>query len=595
MNKQRNVFYAFGPFTLDAGERVLRREGQIVALPPKALEVLCFLVEAQGRVVNKAELLDNVWPGTFVEEANLTQSIFLVRKCLGQEYIETLPKRGYRFAGEIRIDEPAPARRLLLPRRAAVAAVILTISTAAASWWYLSRSAPIRSIAVLPFSNLSGDASYDYIGDGLCEELTHALMGLGGVRVAARTSAFQFRGKNTDVRKIGELLNVAALLEGSTRTTGNTIRVTAQLVDARTGYHIWSETYDGNLDDVLGIQQRIGAAVAGRLAQDIPGSHLRVPAPSREVSLAYLRGRYFLAKGRPETFRQAVECFQEVISKDPKYARAYSGLADTHYRWALWESLPPAAAFAEARRAAEQALALDETLAEAHASLANVKFQYDWDYASAEREFRRSIALDPNRADTWHWFSHLLTAIGRFAESLEASKKAIEVEPFDVPSQNHLGWSYYFAGDYDRAIEQHRKVLELDPIHGQTRLLLGRALLQKDMFGEATEQLRKNLELSPESPERIAALAYACAVSGAPDDARQLLDRLLALARQRYVSAYSIATVYAGLGAKRQTLEYLDKASAEHASRVVEVKYEPIFKKLRSEPSFQALLERIGL
>jgi serine/threonine-protein kinase len=594
MAKQSKVLYAFGPFTLDVGERVLRREGSIIPLPPKACDVLCFLVEAQGRVVDKAELLDNVWPGTFVEEANLTQSIFLVRKCLGQDYIETIPKRGYRFAGEVRIVEPALPRRL--PRRAAGAAVtLIIIITIAASWWYLLRPAPIRSIAVLPFANLSGDPTYDYVGDGVCEELTDDLMRLDGVVVAARTSAFQFRGKNEDVRKIGKLLNVAALLEGSTRIAGNMIRVDAQLVDARTGYRIWSETYEGSIDDVLVIQQRIGAAVTARLARDIRPPETRAHTPSPDVFLTYLRGRYFLAKGRPETFQKAVECFEEVISKDPKYARAYSGLADTHYRWALWESFPPAEAFAKARGAAAQALALDEALAEAHTSLANVKFQYDWDYAGAEREFRRSIALDPHRADTWHWYSHLLTAMGRFPESLEASRKAIELEPFDVPSQNHLGWSYYFAGDYDRAIEQHRKVLELDPIQGQTRLLLGRALLQKHIFGEATEQLRKNLELSPDSPERIAALAHAYAASGAIHEATQLLDRLLALARQRYVSAYSIAMVYAGLGAKQQALAYLDKAGAEHASRVVEVKYEPIFRELRGEPSFQALLKRIGL
>lgn len=434
-----------------------------------------------------------------------------------------------------------------------------------------------------------------YISDGLSDELTHALMRLQGIRVAARTSAFQFRSKNEDVRKIGQRLNVAGLLEGSVRFERNRIRVSAQFVDARTGYNVWSETYEGSLDDLMSIQQRIGAAITRKIAHDVHAPDAPASALSREVFLPYLQGRYFLARGRPETFRKAAESFRQVIAKDPNLAQAHSGLADTYYRWALWESFAPSEAFAAARGAAQQALALDETVAEAHASLANVKFQYDWDYATAEREFRRSLALNPHRADTWHWFSHLLTATGRFTESLDASKRAIELEPFDLPSQNHLGWCYYFAGDYDRAIEQHRKVLELDPVHGQTRLLLGRALLQRRFFGEAIEQLRRNLELSPDSPERLAALAQAYAASGTRQNATQILDRLLVLARQRYVSAYSVATIYAALGARKEVLAYLDKAAAERSSRLVELKYEPIFASLRGEPSFEAVLKRIGL
>jgi serine/threonine-protein kinase len=345
----------------------------------------------------------------------------------------------------------------------------------------------------------------------------------------------------------------------------------------------------------MSIQHRIGAATARRLAQEVRVPEEPASGLNHQIFLTYLEGRYFLAKGRPETYRRAVEAFKQVISKDPGYARAHSGLADTYYRWALWESFAPGEAFAAARNAAEKALALDETLAEAHASLANVKFQYDWDYVTAEREFRRSIALDPNRADTWHWFSHFLTATGRFTESLDASKKAIELEPFDLPSQNHLGWCYYFAGDYDRAIEQHRRVLELDPVHGQTRLLLGRALLQRRLFDESIDQLRRNLELAPDSPERLAALAQAYAASGARQDARLILDRLLDLGTKRYVPAYSVATVYAALGARREALDYLNKASVERSSRLVELKYEPIFESLRSEAPFQAVLERIGL
>ena len=598
--------YRFGPYLVDAADRLLYKDGDLVVLPPKVFDTLLLFVTNQGRVLGREEMLRQLWPDTFVEDGTLTQYISLLRKALGDDgtWIENLPRRGYRFLVPVEevpdvVDDrpaPPPSRFPRLGKRVRNASILAAIAAAAGlAAWYSSRPEAIRSVAVLPFVNLSGDAKLDYIGDGLSEELTHGLTRLRGIRVAARTSAFQFRGKNEDVRKIGRQLNVEGVLEGSVRLEHNRIRVTAQFADARTGYHLWSETYEGSLDDLLGIQQRIVESTAKRVAQE--GRVPQGPSPSirRELFLSYLEGRYFLAKGRPETFRKATELFREVISKDPKYARAHSGLADTYYRWALWESFPPGEAFAAARQAAEQALALDESLAEAHASSANIKFQYDWDYAGAEREFRRSIALDPYRADTWHWFSHFLTSMGRFAESLDASKRAIELEPFDLPAQNHLGWCYYFAGYYDRAIEQHRRVLEMDPAHGQTRLLLGRALLQRRLFGEAIGELRRNLELSPESVERLAALAQAYASAGARQDANRILDRLLAIGRQRYVSAYSIASVYSALGARDEALTYLDKATAERSSRLVELKHDPVFEALRGDPSFHAVLKRIGL
>jgi TolB-like protein/DNA-binding winged helix-turn-helix (wHTH) protein/Tfp pilus assembly protein PilF len=616
-----NRCYRFGPYRLDATDRLLYKGADLVSVPPKVFDTLLLFVTSSGRVLTKDELLRQLWPDTFVEDGTVAQYISLLRKALGENghWVENLPRRGYRFTAEVEecpavnsVHPPADAAEPVAPvataqvagriqagragpvprlRTAAVTAG-LVIAACLVAWLNFHRPEPIRSIAVLPFVNLSGDSRFDYIGDGLSDEVTHTLMQVKGLEVAARTSAFQFRGRNEDVRRIGQRLNVASVLEGSVRVNRTRIRVTAQLVDARSGHHVWADTFDGSLDDLFSIQQQIGSATAAKMGQAIG---VRATAPEGEAFLPYLQGRYFLAKGRPETFRKAADSFRQVIAQDPSYARAHSGLADTYYRWALWESFPPAEAFAAARQAAERAIALDETLAEAHASLANIKFQYDWDYVTAERHFRRSIAIDPNRADTWHWFSHLLTAIGRFSESEEAIKKAIFLEPFDLPSQNHLGWCYYFTGDYDRSIEQHRRVLELDPVHGQTRLLLGRALLQRGLYREAIEQLRRNLELSPDSTERLAALAQAYAVSGAKRDARNILSRLLELARQRYVSAYSIATVYAALGDTPNALAYLEKAVGERSSRVVEIKYEPVFSGLHRESSFGSLLKRMGL
>ena len=613
METVRHQGYKFGPYRLDATDQLLYKDAEVVPLPPKVFHTLLLFVTSSGRVLAKEEMLKQLWPDTFVEEGTLTQYISLLRKALGEHgrWVENLPRRGYRFTAPVERDtqrvadeEPAanvlpaasmPNRRRTLVLGWTFVIVVVVLASFAMSRPSAQKPERIRSLAVLPFVNLSGDPNLEYISDGLTDELTSALMRLPGISVAARTSAFQFHGKNEDVRQIGRKLNVSGVLEGSVRFARNKLRVTAQLVDARTGYHVWSDTYEGDLNDLLSIQQRIGSATARKLEHDIRLSGPPGSTPSNEVYLTYLQGRYFLAKGRPETFRRAAESFQSAISRSPDYARAHAGLADTHYRWALWESLPPREAFALARQAAERAVALDETLAEAHASLANIAFQYDWDFLRAEREFRRSIELDGQRADTWHWFSHLLTAIGRHEESLAASKKAIELAPFDLPSQNHLGWCYYFSGEYDRAVEQLRRALELDPIHGQTRLLLGRALLQKGMHREALNELSRNLELSPGSPERIAALAEAYGVSGRRDEAEKLLNRLMVLGRERYVSAYSLAMVHAALGGKRNALEHLKQAAVERSSRVVEIKSEPVFEPLRRDPAFQAIVSRIGL
>jgi TolB-like protein/DNA-binding winged helix-turn-helix (wHTH) protein/Tfp pilus assembly protein PilF len=601
-----NPCYRFGPYRLDIADRLLYRGAEVVPLPPKVFDTLLIFVSSQGRVLTKEELLKQLWPDSFVEEGTLTQYISLLRKALADngQWVENLPRRGYRFKAAVEecgdseiyeapVPEAAAARQ---PRRRWILAVVGVLTVLAivvgVTWRRHAGAGPIRAIAVLPFVNLSGNPGLDYISDGLTDELTNALTRLQGVDVAARTSAFQFRGKNEDVREIGRKLNVAGILEGSLRLERNRMRVAAQLIDTRSGYHVWSDTFEAPMDDLLSIQQRIAGATARALNRDFT-----LPASShgREVFLTYLEGRYFLARGRPETFRKAADLFKAAISRDPKYAPAHSGMADTYYRWALWENFPPREAFAIARQAAEQALQLDSTLSEAHASLANVAFQYDWNFSAAEREFRKSIELNPRRADTWHWYSHLLMAMGRVADSIQASRKAIELEPFDLPSQNHLGWCYYFAGDYDRAIEQHQRVLELDPVHGQTRLLLGRALLQKGMHREAMEQLRRNLELSPESPERLAAVAQAYAMAGDRESARQILERLVTLGKQKYVSAYLLATIHAALGSKREALVFLERAAEERSSRIVEIKAEPVFRSLRDEPAFRAIVRQIGL
>ena len=324
--------YQFGPYRLDASDRLLYKNADLIALPPKVFDTLLMLVTNHGHVVAKDEMLKQLWPDTFVEDGTLTQYISLLRKALGDDgsWVENLPRRGYRFTAaveEFRDDltecpaDPGPPRPKprLRPAQIALATAVLVIVTAGLAWWYYSPPAPIRSIAVLPFLNLSGDPKIDYISDGLSDELTHALARLHGVRVAARTSAFQFRGKNEDVRHIGRQLNVAGVLEGSVRLDRDRIRVTAQFIDARTGYHVWSETFEGGLNELMSIQQRIGTAIEQRLAREVPAQEVPVSEVTREVYLPYLRGPIFPCQGQARDLSQSRGIFQGRHLEGPQF------------------------------------------------------------------------------------------------------------------------------------------------------------------------------------------------------------------------------------------------------------------------------------
>ncbi|HYL38309.1 MAG TPA: tetratricopeptide repeat protein [Bryobacteraceae bacterium] len=460
----------------------------------------------------------------------------------------------------------------------------------------------ISSVAALPFVNMSADPADEYFSDGLTEELIHALAGVEGLRVAARTSAFQFRGKSHDIRKIGRQLRVGTVLEGSVRKDGDRLRVTAQLNNTNDGCHLWSETYDRAMTQVFAIQQEIAQAIVNTLrikaAQKRDRQLVSYHTQNVEAHDLYLRGRYFWNKRGAHEIQKSIEYFGGAIEKDPRYALAYTGLADAYASLGFSFDagiLSPTEAVPKAKAAISKALQLNDGLAEAHLSLAFVRFLYDWDWAGAESEFCRAIELDPLYAHAHHWYSHYLLAMGRVEESLEESWRAIEIEPLDAILNTHLGWHHLYSNQHDLAIEQLRRALEVHPGYFHSRREIGRAYTQKGMYRQAIASLHKALRQSKEDGFTLASLGYAYAAAGRRDDARRVLDEIRGLSGRRYISPYFAAAIHAGLGEPDLAFAHLDEAWRERADALVYLTTEPMFDSLHSDSRFTSLMKRMGL
>ncbi len=443
-----------------------------------------------------------------------------------------------------------------------------------------------KSIAVLPFVDMSQAKDQEYFCDGISEELLDALAKVEGLRVVARTSSFSFKGKNADVSEVGNKLNVQNVLEGSLRREGNRIRITAQLINARDGFHLWSETYERELQSVFAVQDEITRAIVDALKIKLAVAPLKRPQRNTEAYDLFLKGRYYLIKGEPDAIKKAIGYFNQALEKDPNDALAYTGLADSYSQ--------DTETMTQAKAAVQKALELDDTLAEAHSSLAYIKFHVDWDWAGTEKEFRRALELNPNHAEARHWYSHFLMAMGRINESLTESKRALELDQLDPNIKTHLGWHYLYARQYDLAIVQLQKTLEMDPSWGHRHQLLGFAYEQKAMYKEAAEEFRKAKEADKVTPGDIGHLE---AVSGNKDGARKILGECKQerLSNGGHGSSYSIALIHAGLGEKDQALEWLANAYHEHSGGLVNLKAEPRFDDLRADPRFGELLRRMGL
>jgi len=461
-----------------------------------------------------------------------------------------------------------------------------------------ARSEPPPSIAVLPLSDLSSGHDQEYFCAGLSEELISSLTRLQGLRVASRTSSFQFKDRAVDVRRIGAELNVRTVLEGSVRKSGNRLRITVQLTDVSAGYSLWAARYDREMEDIFAIQEEIAESIADTLRKtfDIPleGTAVRRQTGDLEAYHAYLKGRYFWNKRTEEDLRKGIDFFQEAVGKDPRFALAHAGLADSHLLLGIYGAASPREVMPEARDAAARALELDKTLAEAHTSRACVAAVYDWDWPAAEESFQRAIRLAPGYATARQWYAiNTLTPLMRFEEAAAELETALQLDPLSLPVSSSLAIQRFYARQYPAAIEQCRRVLEIDPDFALARFFLGLSYAEEGRPQEAVHELRAAAHEG--SAEMMAGLAYTYGRYGAKQEARSILEELLERSRQRYVSPALIAQVQVGLGDMSAAMEWLDWAVEAHATELVWLRVRPFFDRLYDEPGFNELLDRLGL
>ena len=454
-------------------------------------------------------------------------------------------------------------------------------------------------LAVLPLANIGQNPDDEYFAEGLTEELISTLSRIAGLSVIARTSMMRFKGTSKGIADIGRELNVETVVEGSVRRIGGKLRITAKLVDARTEENLWSQQYDRDDSDIFAIQSDIAQKTAEALNLEIlvrekQGIERRF---TRNIDAyhAYLKGRYFWNKRNKEALERAAGYFREALEKDPDYAPAYAGLADTHAVLALFEFVAPREAYPEAKKMVEKALAIDDDLAEAHTSLALIRFQYDWDWAGSEREFLKAIELNANYAPAHHFYADMLKAQGRFDEALEQIRLAQELDPLSLAISTGVGHVLYLSKRYDDSIRQYAKTVELDPNFMQTHLWFGRPYLQKGMYSEAISELQKAVSLSGESTVALAMLGHALASAGKKTEADQVMRKLVERSTTTYVPSYWIAVIYNGFRDRENVMVWLEKAYDERSSWLAWVKVEPRFDWLRGDREFDSIVRRLGL
>ena len=593
MSGQDKHLYEFGPFRLDPAERQLLREGEPVALAPKAFDLLLALVRRSGHLLAKDELIKEVWPDQFVEEGNLPLNISTLRKVLGEgsdgrQYIETVPRHGYRFVADVRESQPGPLVERRTSRR-----VVITEDDEAAS------TRAIESLAVLPFVNSSADPNTEYLSDGITESIINSLSQLPALKVSARNTVFRYKGREADAQEVGRELGVGAVMTGRILQFSDRLIVRAELVGASDGWQLWGAQFDREPSDILVLQGEIAREISDGLRLKLTGTDRRLllkrHTENTEAYHAYLKGRYQWNKRTEEGLKRGIEHFQQAIDLDPVYALAYTGLADCYAVLGTFGGQEPRAAFPKAKAAAARALEIDPTLAEAHTSSAFVTQLYDWDWPRAEEAYARAVELNPAYATAYFWHATLLAALRRRDEAIAEIKRALELDPLSLPINTYTGWAYYFAREYEEAVKQYLRTLEMDENFVQAKWRLGLAYAQKGMHEEAIKDLREGLALSEDNTLILGALGYAYAAAGRSDEAREVLSELDRLSARRYVSPYQRATVHAGLGEKEEALRWLEQAYDERSGLLIYLNVEPVFDSLRSAHRFADLLRRIGL
>ncbi len=622
---------SFDVFELDIRTSELRKRGVKLRLQGQPLQVLAILLQRAGDVVTREELRAQIWTAdTFVDfDHSLHNAIARIREVLGDSsetprYIETLPRRGYRFIAQVEeagsqapgpsapstpADE-APARVRRTKSRLVVSLTVLTpLITGLAIWLVLtvwrwpSATPPLRSIAVLPLDNLSGDPSQDYFVDGMTDELTTDLAKVGSLRVTSRTSVMRYKGTKKGLPEIARELNVEGIVEGSVMRSGNRVRITAQLIHAPTDRHLWAETYERDLGDGLRLQSEVAQAIAQQVrAQLTPQQQAQLrsaPAVNPEAYEAYLRGRYYLSNHftMAQPLNLAKSYFEESVRKDPGFALAYSGLADSYVYLAFFRQgqLSPDRAYRSAKEALGKALELDDSIGEAHDTLGLLSWRFEWDWAAAEREFNRAIALAPSYSCAHEDRSIFLSFTGRRAEALAEVAKSNELDPGPSSAMAESG-AYYQLRDYKSLVEASRRAVVSNPNEWVEHNNLGVGYEGTGKLLEAISEYQKAIEMSNGDQDATASLAHAYAAIGRRAEAEKILRDLKQKSKSVYVSPYVIATIYAGLGDNDRAFEFLEKAYQERSLEISwHIKADLRIDNLRSDPRFQNLLRRVGL
>jgi DNA-binding winged helix-turn-helix (wHTH) protein/TolB-like protein/Tfp pilus assembly protein PilF len=651
MQRPVRHLYEFGSFQIDVVNSRLLRDGQMVPLKPKVFDTLLLLVEHSERVLSKDEMMSRLWPNTVVEENNLTQNISILRRTLGEgpngdSYIETIPKRGYRFAATVRevrdeeeivVEKRASAyivieqeeegepqeenrTRLLTgatglevvrgwigPRWKLLTSLLLLAGLMAAIvyvWNARSRTrisppSAIRTIAVLPLKVVNAQSGDEYLGVGIADRLVDDLSKLREVVVRPTSAVLRYAGKETEIVEAGRELSVEAVLSGSVQMSGQRMRTSLQLVRIIDGEVLWVKNFDGRFEGIFALQDEIADHVTRAMHLELREEEKRQIAnrgtESAQAYQAYMRGRFVWNQRTPERVSKAIDYFQQAVSLDNSYALAYTGLADC-YALSVLSSSPLGESYQKAKSAVMNALAIDDSLAEAHTSLAWIKLSFEWDWAGAEQEFRRAIELNPNYPTAHHWYGIYLSLIeGKYDESLAEIGRAQELDPTSLIINANIGTLLSRARRDDEAIAQLRKTVEMDPNFSFAHLRLGVAYAHKGMYEQAVDELQKAIALNENDPFFVAQLGAIYAMRGQKSQAMKIVEDLTKLHTRSKPMAGAIAAIYADLNDKEKALEWLTEAYEAHDPQLwLEINGDRRWDILLSDARFTALLQRMG-
>ncbi|HWY46878.1 MAG TPA: winged helix-turn-helix domain-containing protein [Bryobacteraceae bacterium] len=612
----------FAVFELDLESAELRKHGIRIKLQQKPFQILALLLERPGEVVTREELQQRLWPsdvfGDF--ESGLNNAVKKLRAALGDSaetprFVETVARHGYRFLVTPQSANGTPTASPTLPRpietahrgsRIWMAAALVALVVLIAAIWIVRRSAVhpasiasrVHKIAVLPLENLSHDEQQEYFADGMTDAIIDQLARVQGLTVISRTSTMQYKKARKPLPQIARELGVDTVVEGTVLRAGDRVRVSAQLIDAATDRHLLSRTFERDLEDVLQLQQDVARAVAQQITSSLTAkdaSRLSHPVPVDPAAYqAFMLGRFYWFKRTPDVLWKGIEYFQQAIAREPNYALAYVGLADSYFGLAYLEIVPPLQFKAQERSAILKALALDDSLAEAHTSLAHAQGLEDWDFGAAEKEYRRAVDLNPSYALAHHWLGNDLAIRGRSVEALEESRKAMALDPLSALYRASYAHRIAYVRRFDEAADACHRALELDANHPIANMYLGQIEEYRGRFPDAVIRFRKAFEATA-TPVHLANLGHAYARNGNRSGALKVLAQLRTLSKSRYVSPYAFALVYMGLADKEKSFEWLQKALTERSQTITTMKVDPVFDELRADPRFVSLIRQIGL